>query len=72
VIGFFRGLRFPGRFSQNVLHSGIAALTVGTASGRLEIYGTTSVYMPVFWITGPFSPYWVRRLHTFGNTLPGK
>lgn len=44
---------FPGRLALNLYHSGIAALTVGSClQGVLEIYGTTSPYMPVYWIAG--------------------
>ncbi len=53
AIGLNHRLRFPGRFSRNAYHSGIAALTVGSAlRGALEIYGTSSDYMAVYWIAG--------------------
>ena len=43
----------PNRFSQNVYHAGIAALTVGSiVTGVLEIYGTTNPLTLVYWILG--------------------
>ncbi|SMC34184.1 hypothetical protein [Papillibacter cinnamivorans] len=44
---------YPGRVSRNLYNSGIAALTVGSCmSGVLEIYGTDSPYIPVYWTAG--------------------
>jgi len=44
---------FPPRISFNLYNSGIATLAVGSAmQGALEIYGTTSNYMPVYWNVG--------------------
>lgn len=46
-------MQFPGRISLNLYNSGIATLSVGSCfKGVLEIYGTTSFYMPVYWIAG--------------------
>ncbi len=46
-------LPFPGRITYNIYNSGIATLTVGSCiKGVLEIYGTTSLYMPVYWYVG--------------------
>lgn len=43
----------PGRISQNLYHSGIAALTTGSLfEGALEIYGTTNRLVLVYWILG--------------------
>ncbi len=53
VIGLMDRLYFPGRISLNLYNSGIATLSVGCCfKGVLEIYGTTSYYMPVYWIVG--------------------
>lgn len=42
-----------GRDSSNLWNSGVATLTLGSAmQGALEIYGTSSPYMVVFWIVG--------------------
>lgn len=47
------GRFFPGRLSFNLYNSGVAALAVGSClSGVLEIYGTTSDYVIVYWIAG--------------------
>ena len=41
------------RRAQDLYHSGIATLTVGSClQGVLEIYGTTSPYVPVYWVSG--------------------
>ncbi|MCD7748729.1 MAG: hypothetical protein LUH42_01610 [Oscillospiraceae bacterium] len=43
----------PTRLPQNLYHSGIATLTVGSVfQGVLEIYGTTSRLMRVYWTVG--------------------
>lgn len=43
----------PNRISQNLYHSGIAALTTGSlVKGALEIYGTTNRLVSVYWILG--------------------
>ncbi|MGE4352867.1 MAG: hypothetical protein AB7D36_02125 [Oscillospiraceae bacterium] len=53
AIGFIEKLRYPGRLSLNLYHSGVAALTVGSCfKGVVEIYGTTSALVPVYWIAG--------------------
>ncbi|MGN0383639.1 MAG: hypothetical protein ACI4DS_05155 [Eubacterium sp.] len=53
IIGLVNGIKYPGRVSLNAYNSGIATLTIGSCiQGVLEIYGTTSDYTPVFWITG--------------------
>lgn len=44
---------YPPRFCRSVYHAGIAALTVGSiVSGVLEIYGTTSPLVTVYWVLG--------------------
>jgi hypothetical protein len=53
VLGLINKLHFPGHISMNLYNSGIATLTVGSCfEGVLEIYGTTSSYMSVYWIAG--------------------
>lgn len=53
ILWLLGGRFFPGRLSLNLYNSGIAALTVGSClEGVLEIYGTTSDYIPIYWITG--------------------
>lgn len=53
ALGLINQLHFPGHISMHLYHSGIATLTVGSCfAGVLEIYGTSSGYMPVYWITG--------------------
>lgn len=43
----------PGRASQSLYHSGIAALTMGSLfEGALEIYGTSNRLILVYWILG--------------------
>ncbi|MBQ8053870.1 MAG: hypothetical protein IJ198_08740 [Lachnospiraceae bacterium] len=45
--------RFPGRISRSLYHAAIATLTIGSImKGVLEIYGTTSVLLPAYWIAG--------------------
>ncbi len=43
----------PGRLRWGLYHAGVAALTVGSlVSGALEIYGTTSPLVAVYWFVG--------------------
>ena len=43
----------PRQISWGLYHGGIAALTVGSlVSGALEIYGTTSPLLSVYWVAG--------------------
>ncbi len=45
--------KVPGRFVRNVYNSGIATLCVGSClRGVTDIYGTSTVYEPVYWIAG--------------------
>lgn len=49
----FSSMLIPNRVSQNLYHSGIAALTTGFLfEGALEIYGTTNRLVSVYWILG--------------------
>ncbi|MDN5352280.1 MAG: hypothetical protein PWQ12_1200 [Clostridiales bacterium] len=53
AIGAVQKFRVPERIAYNLYNSGIATLAVGSAfNGVLEIYGTTSDYMPVYWVVG--------------------
>jgi hypothetical protein len=53
LIARLNKLHYPGKLSINLFHSGIATLTVGSClKGILEIYGTSSDYMVVYWIAG--------------------
>jgi hypothetical protein len=55
AVGIINKLNFPRTLSLNLYNSGIASLTVGSClQGVLEIYGTTSYYMPVYWVAGMF------------------
>ena len=50
------GRAFPGR-SADLIHAGVAALTVGSIlQGVLEIYGTTNPLTSVYWISGGLIP----------------
>lgn len=43
----------PGHIRWGLYHAGVATLTVGSlVSGALEIYGTTSPLIAVYWIAG--------------------
>ena len=47
------GKRAPGRLFLNLYSAGIAALTVGSLlRGALEIYGTESELLSIYWIAG--------------------
>lgn len=47
------GKPFPGRFSADLLHAGITALTIGSIMrGILEIYGTNNPLILVYWVAG--------------------
>jgi len=49
----WKGRFFPDSRAVSLYHAGLAALTVGScASGILEIYGTTSDLIPIYWIFG--------------------
>ena len=56
VIPFFlmykHGRRFPGK-AADLVHAGVAALTVGSImQGVLQIYGTSSPLTAVYWAAG--------------------
>ncbi len=47
-----RGKPFPRRAAE-LVHAGVAALTVGSIlQGVLEIYGTSNPFMIVYWVAG--------------------
>ena len=49
----FLGARPPQRLAANLFNAGIATLAVGSAmEGVLEIYGTDSSYLCVYWWVG--------------------
>lgn len=53
VAAILRGVPEPGSLTSCLWNSGIAALTVGSCvQGVLEIYGTTSPYLPLFYVVG--------------------
>ena len=55
VIGLSRSTQYPGMIAQNLYHSGIATLTVGSiVLGVLDIYGTTNSLIKLYWIVGIF------------------
>jgi len=44
---------FPSKRARGAYHAGLATLATGSCvSGVLEIYGTTSPYLPVYWSVG--------------------
>lgn len=71
------GRYYPGSLATGLYNCGIATLTVGSCmQGVLEIYGTTSIYMPVYWITGcaltfggllAFLIFLISRKSAYGN-----
>jgi len=71
------GRYYPGGFATGLYNCGIATLTVGSCmQGVLEIYGTTSIYMPVYWIAGcaltfagllAFFIFLITRKSAYGN-----
>jgi len=74
VLGFLRRAACPPLTLARVYNSGIAALTAGSCvQGILDIYGTSSVYIPVYWILGgvlvliPLALYLVRAVVNQGR-----
>lgn len=44
---------FPSESARGTYHAGLATLGLGSClSGILDIYGTTSPYLPAYWIVG--------------------
>ena len=53
ILGLTPRTRCPSRVATRLYNSGVATLSVGSCvKGVLDIYGTTSVYMPVYWVAG--------------------
>lgn len=53
TIGLLKKLPFPSRISLHLYNSGLATLWIGSClQGVLEIYGTSSNYIAVYWIVG--------------------
>ena len=53
LVALIKKAPFPGRVSYNLYHSGIATLAVGSCfAGVLEIYGTSSDLIKVYWVAG--------------------
>lgn len=53
ILGHLKNKKQPDRIAKCLWNSGIAALTMGSCiHGILEIYGTASVYIPVYYIAG--------------------
>jgi len=53
LLGLGERLWLPDRAVRNLWNCGVATLTVGSSvAGVLEIYGTTSDYLPVYGIVG--------------------
>ena len=53
VLGLAPHIQCPLKFSSRLYNSGVATLTLGSCvKGVLDIYGTTSVYTPVYWLVG--------------------
>lgn len=53
AISLFVEKKTPNAVSQNLYHSGIAALTIGSIlQGVLEIYGTTNRWIRLYWLVG--------------------
>ena len=55
MIGLVRFLPIPKRLVINLYNSGIATLTIGSClNGVLEIYGTNSDLISIYWLLGGF------------------
>lgn len=53
LLGLLPNVVCPSRLSMRIYNSGLAALTVGSClRGVLDIYGTSSGYVPVYWAAG--------------------
>ena len=53
LLGLLPNTVCPSRLSMRIYNSGLAALTVGSCvKGVLDIYGTSSGYMSVYWVAG--------------------
>ena len=53
LLGLLPNAVCPSRLSMRIYNSGLATLTVGSCvKGVLDIYGTSSGYMSVYWVAG--------------------
>ena len=53
VLGLVQKIKCPSPTSAKIFNSGVAALTVGSCvKGVLDIYGTSSSYLPIYWAAG--------------------
>lgn len=53
VLGLAPHIQCPSRSASRLYNSGAATLAVGSCvKGVLDIYGTSSAYMPVYWAVG--------------------
>ncbi len=53
LLGLIKKAPFPGRVCYNLYNSGIAALASGSCfTGVLEIYGTDSDLVMIYWVAG--------------------
>ncbi len=53
VLGLAPKIPCPSRAASRLYNSGIATLAAGSCiKGVLDIYGTASVYIPVYWAAG--------------------
>lgn len=47
------GAGFPDALSYNLYNAGIETLTLGSCmKGVFDIYGSSSIYLPIYWIAG--------------------
>ena len=53
VLGFAPRMPCPSKAASRLYNLGVATLAAGSCvKGVLDIYGTTSLYMPVYWVVG--------------------
>ena len=53
VMGLIKSFKSPSPVSMRIYNSGIAALTLGSCiKGVFDIYGTSSAYVNIYWISG--------------------
>ena len=53
TLGLVPKIKCPPPASARIFNSGVAALIVGSCiKGVLDIYGTTSSYQPIYWVSG--------------------
>ena len=53
ILSFLKMQKYPNAIADNLYHSGIVTLTVGSVvQGVLEIYGTTNALLEYYWSVG--------------------